>query len=109
MGEAQGKKIASEPLRGKAGERSDRIVAPDPPVKRPAWTRGHRQFAKEGTGSDALQRPCDVTGTRALSHAQMRALRHASKRQGQAVSALAATAIKAHMDTVEGGHFEDEE
>jgi hypothetical protein len=39
----------------------------------------------------------------------MRALRHASKRQGQAVSALAATAIKAHMDTVEGGHFEDEE
>jgi hypothetical protein len=57
-------------LRGKARERSDRIVAPDPPVKRPAWTRGHRQSAKESTGSDALQRRCDVTGTRALSHAQ---------------------------------------
>jgi hypothetical protein len=38
MGEAQGKKIASEPLRGEAGERSDRIVAPDSPVKRPVWT-----------------------------------------------------------------------
>src|SRR5262249_29644702 len=28
-------KIASKPLRGKAGERSDRIVARDPPVKGP--------------------------------------------------------------------------
>jgi hypothetical protein len=31
---AQGKKIASKPLRGKVGERSERIVARDPPAKK---------------------------------------------------------------------------
>jgi hypothetical protein len=29
----QGKKIANEPLRAKVGERSERIVARDPPAK----------------------------------------------------------------------------
>jgi hypothetical protein len=54
MGEAQGKKIASKPLRGKAGERSDGIVARDAPVKRPAWTRGHQQFVNESARSQAF-------------------------------------------------------
>jgi hypothetical protein len=42
-----------------------------------------------------------ATGTRALSHAQMRALRHPSKRQGQAVSSLAATAKRARKRPIE--------
>jgi len=61
MGEAQGKKIASKPLRDQAGERSDRIVARDPPVKGPPGRVDHRQSAKESTRLRCLTRRCDVT------------------------------------------------
>ena len=61
MGEAQGKKIASEPLRGpgRGAQRPHRGARSA--SQRPAWTRGHQQFAKEITGSEALTRRCDVT------------------------------------------------
>src|SRR5262245_52850043 len=61
MGEAQGKKIASKPLRGpgRGAQRPHRGARSA--SQRPAWTRGHQQSAKESTGSDALTRRCDVT------------------------------------------------
>jgi hypothetical protein len=64
MGEAQGKKIANEPLRVKVGERSERIVARDPPAKG-RYGRGRKQqWRAESTGSAVRKRRCDAAGTR---------------------------------------------
>src|SRR5215471_12398254 len=44
----QGKKIANEPLRVKVGERSERIVARDPPAKG-RYGRGHKQLHRRSS------------------------------------------------------------
>src|SRR6516225_10460504 len=44
----QGKKIAKKPLRVKVGERSERIVARDPPAKG-RYGRGHRQLHRRAS------------------------------------------------------------
>jgi hypothetical protein len=51
----QGKKIVNEPLRAKVGERSERIVARDPPTKG-GYGRGHKQHVREDIGSQAPHR-----------------------------------------------------
>src|SRR5215469_18715662 len=72
MGEAQGKKIASKPLRGpgRGAQRPHRGARSA--SQRPAWTRGHQQLVKESTGSDALTRRCAVTAPPARSAMQPR-------------------------------------
>ena len=96
----QGKKIASKPLRGKVGERSDRIVAPDPPVKRPAWTRGHRQSAKESTGSDASRG--DVTSPHQPALRCTSAPSTAERTRTAGRSCAWGNDHKAHSDAAEG-------
>jgi hypothetical protein len=79
-------------LRGQAGERSDRIVAPDPPVKGPPGREDHRQSAKESTGSDALSgdaTPAHQPALRCISAPS----RH-PERTRRAASVSAATVIR---------------
>src|ERR1700751_3257338 len=69
----QGKKIAKEPLREKAGERSERIVARDKPAKG-RYGRGCKRPPQESIGSKAshLSRDRDNTRSRAIETRRMR-------------------------------------
>jgi hypothetical protein len=63
----QGKKIAKKPLRVKVGERSKRIVARDPPAKRPVWTWA-QAASQEGIGSTAHHNARDRDTTTAARY-----------------------------------------
>src|SRR5215471_15218340 len=68
----QGKKIANEPLRVKVGERSERIVARDPPAKG-RYGRGHKQLHRRSSAkAPRHRRDRDITAEARSSHSSAR-------------------------------------
>jgi hypothetical protein len=89
-------------LRDQAGERSDRIVAPDPPVKGPPGREAHRQSAKESTGSDATHAAMRRHRTRPLCHVSAHRPATPSERERARPRPCRRQRDKTHIDAAEG-------